>query len=397
MSKQDIILVVNAGSSSLKFKIFTLNNEVLGSGQVSSIDVCPKFKADNAAGERIKEHLWEKSDAHNHSKVLEWLLAWIKEEYSGYNLAACGHRVVHGGTIFTKSTIINKDTLAKMEELTKLAPLHQPHNLRVIKLLRETNPTMPQVAVFDTSFHQSMEGNATYYAIPYELYKEGIRRYGFHGTSYAFIVHEMRARYKDFVDKKMVVAHIGSGASLCAIKEGKSVMTTMGLTALEGVPMGTRGGLMDPGIILYMVQERGLSPKELENWLYYKCGMQGLSNGFSSDFYELECALEKSEDARRAYGFMVYRVAEEIAKLSVSLGGMEVLVFTAGVGENSAKFRADVCAHLGHMGVIINPYANAERGTQEISCKDSKVKILTIPTNEELMIALDTKSVLNMN
>ncbi|MCE3046639.1 acetate/propionate family kinase [Helicobacter kayseriensis] len=387
---KEIILVINAGSSSLKFKIFDLDHMVIASGQVEGIDLAPSFKAKDTKGEVIAEHQWSEAEAHNHALVLGYLIDWITETFKEYTLKACGHRVVHGGTIFSSSVLINEKVIADIESLIPLAPLHQPHNLRVIKLMREKYPTLPQVAVFDTAFHQTMQGNATMYAIPYELYKQGVRRYGMHGTSYAYIAEKLKESYPQIAHKKVVIAHIGSGASLCAIENGKSVMTTMGFTALDGVSMGTRPGSIDPGILLYLMENKGYGVDEIRDFIYYKCGAGGLSE-LSSNFYTLECNYETHEGAKRAFDFMTFRTAEEIARLSVSLGGIDALVFTAGVGENSAHFREEVCKQLAHLGIQIDQDKNKKRGEEKIHSSNSSIEVYAIPTNEELMIMLDTK------
>lgn len=385
---KEIFLVINAGSSSLKFKIFNLSNEVIASGQVEGIDVSPSFKAKDGEGNVIGEYKWEEKDAHNHAMVLEYLIQWILKIFKDYKLKACGHRVVHGGTIFKHSVLIDEKVIADIENLIPLAPLHQPHNLRVIKLMYQMFPDLPQVAVFDTAFHQTMQGNAIMYAIPYALYKEGVRRYGMHGTSYAYIVKKMEQDFPEFAKKKIIVAHIGSGASLCAIENGKSVMTTMGMTALEGVPMGTRPGSLDAGILLYLMENKGYGLDEIRDFLYYKSGVGGLSE-FSSNFYTLETNMDKNEGAKRAIEFIVFRIAEEIARLSVSLGGIDALVFTAGVGENSSYFRKAICQYLTYLGIKIDDDKNSKKALQ-INAEDSRVGIFAIPTNEELMIVLDT-------
>lgn len=387
---KEIILVVNAGSSSLKFKIFNLNQEVIASGQVEGIDLAPSFKAKDARGEVIAEYKWSEAEAHNHALVLGYLIDWITETFKEYALKACGHRVVHGGTIFNSSVLVDEKVIADIESLIPLAPLHQPHNLRVIKLMREKYPTLPQVAVFDTAFHQTMQGNATMYAIPYELYKQGVRRYGMHGTSYAYIAEKLKESYPQIAHKKVVIAHIGSGASLCAIEDGKSVMTTMGFTALDGVSMGTRPGSIDPGILLYLMENKGYGVDEIRDFIYYKCGAGGLSE-LSSNFYTLECNYASNEGAKRAFDFMTFRTAEEIARLSVSLGGIDALVFTAGVGENSAHFREEVCKQLTHLGIQIDQDRNHTRDEERIHSSNSSTEVYAIPTNEELMIMLDTK------
>ncbi len=387
--QQDVILVINAGSSSLKFKIFDLNESVIASGQVEAIDIAPKFKAKNAKGEVVGDYQWTEKEAHNHALVLDYLIKWNQETFKDHRLIACGHRVVHGGTIFSKSALIDDKAIEDMEGLVPLAPLHQPHNLRVIKLIKHLFPNLPQVAVFDTAFHQTMQGVATMYAIPYSMYKEGVRRYGMHGTSYAYIAKKLKISYPHIALKRLVIAHLGSGASLCAIKDGKSVMTTMGLTALEGVPMGTRPGSIDPGILLYLMESKGYGVDEMRDFLYYKSGAGGLSE-LSSNFYTLYLNYDKHEGAKRALDYMMFRAAEEIARLMVSLGGCDGIVFTAGVGENSNYMRVGICKHLEYLGVKLDEKKN-QSNEEVISTPDSKIEIFSIPTNEELMIAHDTK------
>lgn len=390
---KEIVLVINAGSSSLKFKIFDPSDVVVASGQVEGIDLSPSFKAKDAQNAVIAEHQWSEKEAHNHALVLEFLIDWIMKTFKDYVLKACGHRVVHGGTLFDSSVLVTQEVIEQIESLIPLAPLHQPHNLRVIKLIKERYPDLPQVAVFDTAFHQTMQGHATMYAIPYKLYKEGVRRYGMHGISYAYIAHKLKESYPDMADKKIIIAHIGSGASLCAIKGGKSVMTTMGMTALDGVSMGTRPGSIDPGILLYLMESKGYGVDEIRDFLYYRSGVGGLSE-LSSNFYTLECNIDQHDGAKRAFGFMTFRVAEEIARLSVSLGGVDAIVFTAGVGENSAYFRKEVCSQLGHFDIRLDEEKNQTKGEEIISEKGAKVGVYAIPTNEELMIALDVKKLL---
>lgn len=388
-----MILVINAGSSSLKFKIFDLHNKAIASGQIEGIDISPSFKAKNADGKVIAEHQWSEAQAHNHALVLDFLIDWIEQTFKEYRLKVCGHRVVHGGTIFDASVLITDSVIKQIESLIPLAPLHQPHHLRVIKLIREKYPSLPQVAVFDTAFHQSMQGHATMYAIDYDLYQEGVRRYGMHGTSYAYIVQKLKQSYPAVADKRLVIAHIGSGASLCAVEGGKSVMTTMGFTALDGVCMGTRTGSIDPGILLYLMENKGYGVDEIRDFLYYRSGVLGLSK-LSSNFYTLECNLDTNEGAKRAFDFMTFGVAEEIARLSVSLGGLDGIIFTAGVGENSAYFRSEVCKQLGYLGVKLDEDKNKMRGEERIHSDESRVELYAIPTNEELMIAFDARKLI---
>ncbi|MDU7693576.1 MAG: acetate/propionate family kinase [Helicobacter sp.] len=386
-----IILVMNAGSSSLKFKIYE-DKANIASGQIERVGLSdPIFSAKDANGAVIGDKKWSDGVVRDHEFVLSFLVDWILGTFKGYEISACGHRVVHGGVLFNKATILDDKALNDLESVTHLAPLHNPNALRIIKLMRKLFPSMPQVGVFDTSFHQSMPEEATYYAIPYELYKEGVRRYGMHGTSYQYIIHKMSEDFPDFAKKRLVIAHIGSGASLCATNNGKCVLTTMGLTALEGVPMGTRAGSIDPGILLYLMENKNFGVDEIRDFLYHKSGMLGLS-GYSPNFYALEMDIPKKSEAARAYGFMTTRTAEEIARLMVASNGCDGIVFTAGVGENSSYFRSEVCKKLAYLGIKLDDAKNEKRGEAVISSPDSKIKIFTIPTNEELMIALETKA-----
>ncbi len=391
---QEIILVLNAGSSSLKFKVFDMQNQIIALGQIEGIDLAPSFVAKDSQGEIMATYQWSAQEAHQHALVLEYLVTWIMETFKGYQLKACGHRVVHGGTIFKESVLIDDGVIANIRNLIPLAPLHQPHHLRIIELMQKMFKELPQIAVFDTAFHQSMQGNAIMFAIPYRLYQEGVRRYGMHGISYAYIMHQLKQNYPHLSNQKLIVAHIGSGASLCAIENGRSVMTTMGMTALDGVPMGTRPGSIDPGVLLYLMENKNYGVDEMRDFLYHQSGVMGLSE-FSSNFYTLECNMDTHEGARRALEFMTLRVAEEIARLMVWLGGCEGIIFTAGVGENSAYFRAEVCKHLAYLGVQLDENKNLAGKEECISTKQSSFVVLRIPTNEELMIALDAKDLSN--
>ncbi|TFH29569.1 MAG: acetate/propionate family kinase, partial [Deltaproteobacteria bacterium] len=311
---------------------------------------------------------------------------WLRAQFTGEPLLAVGHRVVHGGAEFSRPVLVDAPVLAELERLVPLAPLHQPHNLAAIRMLRETQPQIPQVACFDTAFHRAHPQLADLYALPWEYYEAGVRRYGFHGLSYEYIAAALPKVAPGIAGGRVVVAHLGSGASLCAMRAGKSVDSTMGFSTLDGVPMGTRPGGIDPGVLLYLVAQRGMPPAELEKLLYKDSGLLGLS-GVSNDMRVL---LESREPrARIAVDYFVYRVAREIGALAATLGGVDGLVFTAGIGENSAEIRARIVDACAWLGVTLDAEANW-RGGPRISPDGSAVSAWVVPTNEELMIARHT-------
>lgn len=384
------ILVINAGSSSLKFTLFEKQgNDAIEvtSGQVAGIGSHPRFKATDSQGQK-QTHDWGKGNKDvGHAECLSYILEWLDENFHQIYIVAAGHRIVHGGPDFTAPVLVTDQTLADIEALTPLAPLHQPHNLSPIKILRKLNPDLPQVACFDTAFHRTQPELAQMYAIPRELIeKDKIRRYGMHGLSYEFIAHKLEEIAPEIAKERVVVAHIGSGASLAALKDGKSQATTMGFTALEGLPMGTRPGNIDAGILLWLMQNKDFDAARMEKFLYHECGMLGFTQ-VSNDFYEVE--ISDDPRAKQGYALMGYQTARQISSLTAAIGGLDAIVFTAGVGERGPLLRGPVCEQLAYFGIKLDEKANDENALV-ISTPNSKVKVMVVPTNEELMIALHT-------
>jgi acetate kinase len=343
----------------------------------------------NADGERLADMDVAVQDGH---QAVEALAAWLRSNYGGSSVLGIGHRVVHGGARFTGPTIVNAEVLDQLRELVPLAPLHQPYNLAAIEAAAERLPNVPQVACFDTSFHRGQPAVAELIPLPRDLRQQGLQRYGFHGLSYEHIASVLPEVAAKIAHGRVIVAHLGSGASLCAMRDGKSVDSTLGFTALDGLCMGTRPGALDPGVVLHLFQGLNLSAKEVETLLYKKSGLLGIS-GISNDMRDL---LGRSEpDARLAVDYFVYRVAKEIGALTAVLGGLDGLVFTAGIGENSPEIRQRICDACAWLGVELNDRANLERGP-EISTWHSKISVWVIPTNEELMIARHTGSLLGL-
>src|SRR5262249_1709010 len=309
------------------------------------------------------------------------------------NLVAVGHRVVHGGTKYDRPVLVDDAVIAQLTRYTPLAPLHQPNNLGPIRLLRDRRPELPQVACFDTAFHHGHSAVADHFAIPKRFYDEGVRRYGFHGLSYEYVAGRLREIAPDIADRRVIVAHPGSGASMCAIAGGRSVDSTMGFTALDGVPMGTRPGQLDPGVLLYLIGEKGMSVTAVQNLFYHECGLKGLS-GISNDVRELEASSEP--DAALALEHFIHRIGLHAGMLAAALGGLDAFVFTAGIGENSASVRARIAERLAWLGVTLDPAANAAREPL-ISHGDSRVALLVVPTDEEFMIATHTLALLSVD
>jgi acetate kinase len=389
----DYALVLNAGSSSLKFCLFerpARESWRLGArGQIEGVGTSPHLSVKDANGQRLADTDVSVKDGH---QAVEVLAAWLRSKYGGSSVLGIGHRVVHGGARFTGPTIVDAEVLAHLRKLVPLAPLHQPYNLAAIEAAFERLPNVPQVACFDTSFHRGQPAVAELIPLPRELREQGLQRYGFHGLSYEYIASVLPGVAPKIANGRVIVAHLGSGASLCALREGKSVDSTLGFTALDGLCMGTRPGALDPGVVLHLFQGLKLSAKEVETLLYKKSGLLGIS-GISNDMRDL---LGRTEpDARLAVDYFVYRVAKEIGALTAVLGGLDGLVFTAGIGENSPEIRQRICTACAWMGVELNESANHKRGP-EISTSNSKVSVWVIPTNEELMIARHTGSLLGL-
>ncbi len=386
----DTILVINSGSSSIKFQLFSIAddgapNRVL-KGQVEGIGVHPHLVAKSSDGKNLVDTNWDASEVANVPAALEKVVHFLREQLGGKLPVAVGHRVVHGGVRFSAPSILTPAIVAELEKLVPLAPLHQPNNLGPIKTIFERLPHVPQVACFDTAFHRGHSELADRYAIPEELYQEGVRRYGFHGLSYEYIASRLPSVAPQLADGKVVIAHLGSGASMCAIDRGKSIDSTMGFTAMDGLPMGTRPGQMDPGIVLYLLQEKKLNTQDVERLLYNACGLKGLS-GISNDVRVL---LESEEPAARlALDYFVYRIGIMTGALAAALQGIDGFIFTAGVGENAPAIREAVMKRLAWLGVEPDPAANAT-GRGLISTKTSRVACWVIPTDEELMIARHT-------
>lgn len=384
----DVILVVNAGSSSLKFQSFGLVDGGLQRrvrGQVDGIGVRPRLRIVDAAGVVLIDRSHEAAEIPDLPAAIGVLRDWLKTR-KGITLRAIGHRVVHGGPDFDRAVLIDEDILNRLSRYQTLAPLHQPNNLAPIRLAMAIAPDAPQVACFDTAFHRHHAEHVNCYALPRAFYDEGIRRYGFHGLSYEYIAQALSETAPEIAEGRVIVAHLGSGASMCALQGGRSVETTMGFTALDGLPMGTRPGQLDPGVVLHLIEEKGMTPAEITRLLYREAGLKGLS-GISSDMRDLLT----SPDPRAALAIehFAYRCGLHAGQLAAALGGLDAFVFTAGIGEHSPEIRARIAARLAWLGAEIDPAANAA-GATCISTPASCLPILVIPTDEERMIARHT-------
>ncbi|WP_123054085.1 acetate kinase [Clostridium sp. JN-1] len=393
------ILVINCGSSSLKYQLINMKDEsVLAKGLVERIGIEGSILTHKVNGEKyITEQPMK-----DHKVAIKLVLDALVDKKHGVisdmsEISAVGHRIVHGGEKYAESVLIDENVMKAIEDCVQLAPLHNPPNIIGINACKELMPNTPMVGVFDTAFHQTMPDYAYMYALPYELYKKyGVRKYGFHGTSHRFVSAEAAKMLgKDLNDLKVITCHLGNGASLCAVKDGKSVDTTMGFTPLAGVVMGTRCGDIDPAVITFLISKLNMSAEEVDKLINKQSGVLGLS-GLSSDFRDLTKASEEgNERAKLALDVYYYRVITYIGQYAAVLNGADCIVFTAGFGENSSEGRERICKGLEYLGVKIDKAKNeSARGkAMEISTPDSKVKILVIPTNEELMIARDTKAI----
>jgi acetate kinase len=389
------ILVLNAGSSSLKFCVYRIPGtdgwSLESRGQVEGLGTSPRLIARDAEGRILIDQALD-SEVRDGRGALDVLTLWLRSKYSGAQVLGVGHRVVHGGTQHACPTVVTSQVLLELHRLEPLAPLHQPYNLAVIEAVSERLPDVPQVACFDTSFHRGRPRVAEVVPLPFEICRPGLQRYGFHGLSYEYIATRLPQVAPQIAGGRLIVAHLGSGASLCALKGGKSVDTSLGFTALDGLCMSTRPGAVDPGIILYLFQSLGLSSQEVETILYKKSGLLGIS-GISSDMRVL---LRSSDpEARLAVDYFVYRAAKEVGAMAAVLGGVDGVVFTAGIGENSAEIRKRICEASAWLGIELDSELNA-RNHQRISTPASKVSAWVIPTNEELIIAKHTSSLLGL-
>ena len=390
------ILVINCGSSSLKFQLIDSETEaVICKGLCERIGIDGSRIVYTPAG---KDKITKEEPMPDHNKAIEMVIEALTNAEDGVvkleEIGAVGHRIVHGGEKFTKSVVINDEVIKAIEEVSDLAPLHNPANLIGIRACQKVMPGVPMVAVFDTAFHQTMPEEAFLYGIPYSLYeKYKIRRYGFHGTSHSYVSKRAAEIIgKDIKDLKIIVCHLGNGASISAVKDGKCIDTSMGLTPLEGLIMGTRTGDIDPSVVEFIMKKEGSSVADVTNLLNKKSGVYGLSNDLSSDFRDLEDAyLKGDEGAKRAVDAFTYRVAKYIGSYTAAMGGVDVICFTAGVGENSGFTRGLICERLSFLGATVDAEANKVRGEEKtISAADSKVLLMVVPTNEELAIARDT-------
>ena len=389
----DAIVVLNAGSSSIKFSLFALRDGGLEPelrGQIEGIYSAPRFVSKDEQGEVIAEKTWPPGTSLGHERALEHLISYLRGEVAQYRLVGIGHRVVHGGLAFREPVRLESAVLGVLEGFVPLMPLHQPHNLAPIRLLLERVPELPQVACFDTSFHRSNPEIAQMFALPAELHKAGVRRYGFHGLSYEYIASVLPDYDPAAAAGRAIVLHLGNGASMCAMQGGRSLATTMGFTALDGLPMGTRCGSLDPGVILFLIDQRGMDVRAIERLIYSESGLLGVS-GISNDMRTLLASDEPG--ARLAIRLFLYRIGREMGSLAAALGGLDAIVFTGGIGENAAPIREGVCRAAGWLGLELDPEANL-RGAPCISMPGSRVQAWVIPTNEELMIARHTRRLL---
>lgn len=394
----DAILILNAGSSSLKFSVFRNSEppELVVRGQLEALSSNPHFVARDADGKVLEEHAWPGGASLGHQQAIEFLFDWGRRGTLGeFRLVAAGHRVVHGGMKFTQPVRLDAEVLSELELLVPLAPLHQPHHLAAIRAVTKYAPAMPQVACFDTSFHRVQPVVAQRYAIPRKWTESGIQHYGFHGLSYEYIASQLADIDPRAATGRTVIAHLGNGASMCALSGGRSVATTMGFTPLDGLVMGTRCGTIDPGVLLYLMVHHHLDVAALERVLTHESGLLGVS-GISSDMRTLLERAPADEHAAEAIDLFVYRMTRELGSLAAALGGLDAVVFTGGIGENAPLIRARVCQAASWLGLEFDAHSNEHRGPR-LSQLNSPVNAWVIPTNEELMIALHTQQLLRLN
>ncbi len=382
MMRGDHIVTLNAGSSSIKFALYIANSEwpvQVGCGQAEGLGASPHFHARSVGGESRDEAL----DVSDHIGALDAIVEWIDSAFPNIAIAAVGHRIVHGGSRFSAPAIIDDAVVSHLRTLIPLAPLHQPHNLGGVEAAQMAFPGVPQVACFDTAFHRGHTFVNDAYALPREYYQRGLRRFGFHGLSYEFIGRRLRKVDPTAARGRVIVAHLGNGASLCAMSDGRSVATTMGFSALEGLPMGTRCGAIDPGLLLFLLEHDKMSAADLARLLYRESGLLGLS-GISQDMRALEAS--SAPQAKEAIAYFVHRIKMEIGALAATIAGIDALVFTGGIGENSAHIRADILKTLDWLGVRLDADANAS-GETRVSDPHSNIPVYVLPTDEEAMIA----------
>lgn len=385
----DVILVLNAGSSSIKFSAFDAADAslpLLLRGQVDGLYVQARLTVQDTRGEEIESREWAGAPALDHDGAVAWLVDFLRGHKGKHSLVAVGHRVVHGGERYADAIPVTPEAIAVLSRLTPLAPLHQPHNLKPMDAIARVRPDLPQVACFDTAFHRAQPDLAQAFALPPSITQRGVRRYGFHGLSYEYIAGALRRFDAQGAFGRAIVAHLGNGSSMCALVNGRSVASTMGFTAVDGLPMGTRSGTLDPGVILYLMDELRMDTRAVETLIYKQSGLLGVS-GISSDMRTL---LASDDDrARFAVALYVYRIGRELGSLAAAAGGIDALVFTAGIGEHAAVIRERVCDAAAWLGVKLDETANGAHGPR-ISPSSNPVSVWVIPTNEELMIARHT-------
>jgi acetate kinase len=388
----DALLVVNAGSSSVKFQIFGIEGGAphrLIKGQLDGIGTRPRLAAEANDKSSLIDRIYASDKVPDVPAAIAVVASWLRETQS-FNLVAVGHRVVHGGPKYDRPVLIDQAVVANLEQYVSLAPLHQPNNLAPIRTLLKSRPELLQVACFDTAFHHGHSAVADHYAIPERFYVDGVRRYGFHGLSYEYVAQRLREVAPTVAAGRVIIAHLGSGASMCALANGRSAESTMGFTALDGIPMGTRPGQIDPGVLLYLLTEKGMTPTAVQDLLYRDSGLKGLS-GISNDMRDLQSSSDPR--ARLAVDYFVYRIGLNAGMLAAALGGLDAFVFTAGIGEKSPTIRTRIAEKLAWLGAVLDPAANAD-GKSLISRPESRVVLLVVPTDEELMIAHHTLALL---
>jgi len=389
----DAIAVLNAGSSSIKFSLFVAQDgdlELVARGQAEGLFTSPRFVAKDSAGKVLSEKAWGEGVQLGHAGALDHLVGVLRAGLGTNRLVGVGHRVVHGGLEYAEPVRVDAAVLAALEKYVPLAPLHQPHNLAPIRMLLERAPELPQVACFDTAFHRAQPPVAQAFALPKAITDLGVRRYGFHGLSYEYIAGALPRHDAAAARGRVVVLHLGNGSSMCATVAGRSVASTMGFTAADGLPMGTRCGNLDPGVVLYLMDELRMDARAIEKLIYQESGLLGVS-GISSDMRTLEASTEPG--ARAAIDLYIYRIGRELGSLAAAAGGLDAIVFTGGIGENSRSLRERVCRDAAWLGVELEPTANAANGPR-ITTAASRVSAWVIPTNEELMIARHARRVL---
>lgn len=388
------ILTLNAGSSSIKFALFDVDGDepaALAVGLAEMLGAERRIRVRDAAGTQTHEEAWSNdAGAPFHEQALARVLGWRQAAFADANVIGVGHRVVHGGTRYDMPVAIDDDVLRHLQTLVPLAPLHQPHNLAGILAARASWPDVPQVACFDTAFHRTHPFVNDVFALPLAFYDMGVRRYGFHGLSYEYITQRLQRIAPLHAAGRVIVAHLGNGASMCAIRDGQSIASSMGFTALDGLPMGTRCGQLDPGVVLFLMQEKGMSAEAITDLLYRGSGLKGLS-GVSHDMRDLEAS--DREEARQAIEYFVFRIRRELGGLAAALEGLDAMVFCGGIGENGWRVRERVLEGMGWIGIDLDRGANRQ-GAEVISSPRSRVKVFVIPTNEEAMIASHTHAVL---